>query len=218
MPNKHNPQRTQQIVALYCENNTLQFVADRFGLTRERIRVILNEAGIHTKIRIKSPKPPKFGKKRITSKERFWSKVDKTGGEDSCWDWIAKTHHSFGYGCMLFNKKYWYSHQLAYYLTYGTPKQWVLHNCGNAKCCNPKHLKDGTPLENAADRLRHGRNNVGKGENHGNAKLNDMKVKEIKTILLTKQLSHSQIGIQFGVSPKTISSISANHTWNHIQI
>jgi len=42
------------------------------------------------------------------------------------------------------------AHRLAYVLTYGEfdDALHVMHNCDTKLCCNPKHLKLGTDLEN----------------------------------------------------------------------
>lgn len=87
---------------------------------------------------------------------RFWSRVDKSGGAESCWPWMRGCHPT-GYGvfsCPLW--KHNYAHQAAYYFAHGESAiNNVLHRCGVPQCCNPRHLYDGTQKENAADRNQH---------------------------------------------------------------
>lgn len=89
--------------------------------------------------------------------ERFWSRVDKSGGDDACWQWIAGKG-SAGYGMVKIAKKRWLAHQFAFFLATGhEATNLVLHHCDNRLCCNPKHLYDGTPQDNARDMYERGR-------------------------------------------------------------
>lgn len=114
--------------------------------------------------------------------ERFWVKVDKSGGEDACWLWIAHRNEN-GYGTFGWkgnnSEK---AHRVAYELAYGVaPEQlYVLHTCDNPPCVNPKHLFLGTHQDNTDDRDRKGRNVVQYGENHWATKIPDDKVTEIR--------------------------------------
>ena len=38
-----------------------------------------------------------------TNEQRFWSKVDRSGGPESCWLWVAGKSH--GYGAFFFEGK-----------------------------------------------------------------------------------------------------------------
>lgn len=72
--------------------------------------------------------------------ERFWSKVDKSGGPDSCWGWKDKIQNS-GHGQFSWGNRPHNSHRIAYILEYGDPgKSKVYHTCKNKSCCNPNHL------------------------------------------------------------------------------
>lgn len=80
----------------------------------------------------------------------FWSRVSKQ--PDGCWIW---THNkmSQGYGVFYYKGKLWRAHRLAYFLIKGEIKEWVLHSCDVTSCCNPDHLRDGSPLDNAKDAM-----------------------------------------------------------------
>ena len=91
--------------------------------------------------------------------ERFWSKVDRSGGDQRCWIWLGALNTE-GYGvCRLWGVNG--AHRVAYYLTQGDPAgHFVLHSCpggDNPACCNPAHLRIGTPFENSQDMKVRGR-------------------------------------------------------------
>jgi len=88
----------------------------------------------------------------------FWSKVDRSGGCDACWQWVGKKDKR-GYGKVCIGCKDVLTHRLAYILTKGSiPKEMVIcHTCDNPPCCNPKHLSAGTHKDNVADAIAKGR-------------------------------------------------------------
>src|SRR2546426_177512 len=70
--------------------------------------------------------------------ERFWSKVNKT---ENCWNWIANSRGSNGYGGFWYEGKNLFAHRFSYELHYGKiPENMkVLHICDNPKCVRPDH-------------------------------------------------------------------------------
>lgn len=91
---------------------------------------------------------------------RFWEKVDRTGGPDSCWPWTgAAPKHRGGYGLFQSNQKPKGSHRVAWEFANGPipPGMQVLHRCDNPPCCNPAHLWIGTPQDNMSDKMNKGR-------------------------------------------------------------
>lgn len=83
--------------------------------------------------------------------KRFWSNVDKKGPND-CWEWKGYVGLN-GYG-RISNL---YAHRIAHSLATGWDvgsSEWILHNCDNPICCNPAHLRAGTPQDNVDDRER----------------------------------------------------------------
>lgn len=92
--------------------------------------------------------------------ERFWPKVDTSGGPSACWNWTA-SKKSGGYG--KFSKGgdngWMLAHRAAWEMTNGpiAVGAVVCHSCDNPSCCNPAHLFLGTQAENLSDMRRKGR-------------------------------------------------------------
>lgn len=94
--------------------------------------------------------------------ERFWSRVDQSGGPDVCWPWTAMRDKD-GYGRVKVQGGTMRAHRLARSLTDGRVPHGllVLHACDNPPCCNPAHLRAGTDLDNKADMVARGRQTSG---------------------------------------------------------
>ncbi len=89
---------------------------------------------------------------------KFWSRVDRSGGVNSCWPFIGAKPDKYGHSAagqgMAGSAA---AHVVAYTLAMGLPKApaWDLvlrHLCDFKPCCNPAHLMPGTVGENLADR------------------------------------------------------------------
>lgn len=102
--------------------------------------------------------PPDFTDDDI---DLFWSLVDrKTPAE--CWPWLGspgrKRHHT-SYGAFHRRGVSHVASRLAYRLAVGPIPHdlHILHSCDNPPCCNPAHLRAGTPKENSQDCIVRGR-------------------------------------------------------------
>ena len=93
-------------------------------------------------------------------RERFWSKVDRSGGPDACWPWMA-ARNEHGYGVMRIEGRNVRAHRVSLTLAAGKsdpgPSVKVLHSCDNPPCCNPAHLRYGTQGDNIRDAIERGR-------------------------------------------------------------
>lgn len=86
--------------------------------------------------------------RKLTRAERFWAKVDQSGGPDVCWPWLGRSRDAAGYG--RFSGKN--AHRLAWELANERPipeGQTIDHTCRNNDCCNPKHLEPVSVEENS---------------------------------------------------------------------
>lgn len=87
------------------------------------------------------------------------------------------------------------------------------HNDGSRTNCALTNLRWATPVENQADRKRHGTHLC--GNQVFGAKLTDDRVREIRA-LIAKGYRGPQIAESFGVSVSTIHLIRHNRIWRHV--
>lgn len=138
-------ERAEQIKALVARGMSGAAIAKEFGISRQRVAVIMSEFGIAKAPRVKKVKTYK----RKGALERLFSRREIQ--PNGCWNYtgcVAPT----GYGRISFNGESSYVHRTMFLLMGGDPELWVLHNCDNPKCFNPEHLRGGTAKENSADR------------------------------------------------------------------
>lgn len=135
--------------------------------------------------------------------ETFWNGVDKRGS-DECWPW--KRFAAGGYGRFRSGG----AHRYAYRLTYGeipAGKRFpVMHLCNNKLCCNPDHLKLGTPSDNVSGAYRDGL--IPLGKDHARAKFS------VELIMAVKNDARPQMELEriYGISQTHISRIKRSQT------
>lgn len=149
--------------------------------------------------------------------ERFWSKVDKSGGPDACWPWTAGRYPK-GYGSFYMRGRDHQSSRVAWVLLNGDPGDlFVCHECDNPPCCNPAHLFLGSNSDNIVDAVQKGRHyswfaeNRGavRGEKHPAAKLTAADAEAIRAdVRPTRELA-----AEYGVNGSTIRRIRAGTAW-----
>src|SRR5690606_12878457 len=133
---------------------------------------------------------------QFTPKEihRFWSKVDMSGGPNSCWEWQG-SRDADGYGRFTSNRskrlgfgpKSWVASRAAWLIHTGhlPGDLLVCHHCDNPPCVNPAHLFLGTNNDNMRDMNRKGRHPRKaawnpSGETNPRAKMTDEQVIEAR--------------------------------------
>lgn len=74
--------------------------------------------------------------------EKFWERVDQSGGPDACWLWMGPQTHQ-GYGRSTNGKQ---PHRIAWVLVGREliPGLTLDHLCRNRLCVNPIHLEQVT--------------------------------------------------------------------------
>ncbi len=141
-----------------------------------------------------------------TLAERFWAKVDRSGGPDGCWLWVGGDNGR-GYGRFWLNGRYEYSHRVSWIIANGPIAMGlgVLHKCDNQPCCNPEHLFLGTQKVNADDMKTKRRS--ASGHRHGRAKLSDADVGAARFANAAYGTSAKELATALGASVSHMRSI-----------
>jgi len=158
----------------------------------------------------------------MSLEERFWPKVDKDGPtmshmDSNCWVWTAaKT--KLGYGQFRVGSSMQYAHRVS--LSFGLgrmPQPQALHACDNPSCVRPSHLSEGTRERNMKEAYDRGRRQVAKcqGEQHGNAKLNESDVREIRKCCSEGE-TQAALSRRYGISGNCVSRIVRRKAWAHV--
>ncbi|MCK5643866.1 MAG: HNH endonuclease, partial [Gammaproteobacteria bacterium] len=144
-----------------------------------------------------------------------WSRVAKRG-RDACWLWTGATFVRGEYGAVRFEGKTQRANRVAYRLAVGlvSAGKKILHSCDNPPCCNPKHLYQGTDLDNVRDMDSRGRRKVviPKGTDHWAAKLTPKQVMKIRSLPGSQRV----LAKQFGVNRTTIARIRDRTIWRDL--
>ena len=158
---------------------------------------------------------------RGTLAERFWPKVDRSGGPDACWPWTANRLPT-GYGQIAARRadgtwrRGYGAHRVSYELNVGPIPDGhsVCHTCDNPPCVNPAHLFTAPPAVNTADMDSKGR----RGDHHpsgalnGRAVLTEEAAQEIRH-LHAAGVGYRRLATSFGVGKSTISRVIRGESW-----
>jgi hypothetical protein len=140
-----------------------------------------------------------------TLPQRFWSKV-LFGLPSECWVWQGGTD-SYGHGQIQLGRRgegTTTAQRVAFFLTHGYWPEYALHipvDCHNQLCCNPLHIYDGTPTDNALDKTADG--------THSGAKYR-FTVEEEQAIYeryIAGGITQAELGREYGVSHITAHTI-----------
>lgn len=155
---------------------------------------------------------------RPSAVDRFWAKVDRSGGPDACWLWTGSKTGGYGQfhaaaGTFVM------AHRFAWELTNGPIPAGLraCHQCDCPQCVNPAHLFLGTQADNVADCIAKGRRGVTpiKGERSWNAKLTDDAVRDIRRRCAAGEEQRA-IAAEYGISESTLSQIKNGQSWKHV--
>jgi predicted DNA binding protein len=89
----------------------------------------------------------------------------------------------------------------------------------------PDHLFLGTDLDNALDKVAKGRatsdaklhpEKLRRGEEHGQAKLTEAQVIDIRARYTPHVVTISQLADEFGVGRETVNAVLQRRTWRHL--
>lgn len=120
---------------------------------------------------------------------KFIERIDAEGGLNSCWPWLANKY-STGYGRFKYKGKEHLAHRFAYALFWNTmieEEKVIMHICDNPTCCNPLHLKMGTPLENVQDKMTKNRFSNGVKKNKTNKPYSSLQITRLHLAGYTNQ-------------------------------
>ena len=189
----------------------------------------------------RSQRMPRGVYARPSNKERFWARVDRSGGPDACWTWKKIPPKSKGYGYFTVStpngKVGTLAHRFSWELTNGPIPSGdghqgtcVCHHCDNRACVNPAHLFLGTQRENIADCIRKGRRNnphgakhfsrtkphlVPRGVERYNAKITEDDVRDIRSRVKAGE-PYPSIAASYGLNRHNIANIVLRRTWKHV--
>lgn len=163
---------------------------------------------------------------RIVSPEcisRFWCKVDQSGGPTACWPW-KEGHTKDGYGCFWGGKtlRSIRANRFALAITKGIREDALaLHSCDNPSCCNPEHLRSGTPKQNSQEMAQRGRNRGGpvgtiRGEAINSAKVTEVIVRKIRQEYIPHKVGLALLGKKYGLAVASVYKIVTRKSWAHV--
>lgn len=153
--------------------------------------------------------------------------IQAHGDSDECLDWPYQKN-IYGYGTVYVHTKRWLVHRYAFKLVHGRIYRslLVIHSCDRPCCYNPKHLSQGTYLDNVRDMDRKGRRvNTPRyghgplpklqGEKHHNAKYTSEDILTIRRRWRNGE-TQSAIARDYNVSQGTIGNIVRRVSWKHL--
>ena len=149
---------------------------------------------------------------------RFDRFVDRSDGPDACWLWRG-SKSGRGYGVFWFDGHQTAATRVAWYLAHGsrpTETQVVRHTCDNPPCVNPAHLLVGSQQENVADMWQRDRAASFAGEAHGQARLTDDDIRNIRE-RLAEGGTVKEVAAEYGISGRTVRAVRSGERWGHVR-
>ena len=134
---------------------------------------------------------------------------------DDCLIWPFSVRN--GYGQLWVGGTLRYVHSLVCERFHGPRPEGMQAShgpCHNRRCFNPRHLSWKSRAENEADKLRDGTHI--RGEAHGEAKLTEREVRELRWQWETGEWTQQALASEFGVSRSTVQNTLARKVWVHV--
>lgn len=133
---------------------------------------------------------------------------------NGCLELIVGLKNKRGYGSVKREGRQIGTHRWIFFINNSYIPEVVMHKCDNPKCINPLHLEAGNNKKNAEDMVKKNRQCYGE-KNKGGNKLNEIQVKQIKSLIPTMSLQ--KIANQFNVSKKMILLIKQGKRWKYVK-
>lgn len=164
---------------------------------------------------------------------RFYRSV-QVGTDSECWLWRGYCDRD-GYGRVdppnaVHGERR--THRIAFILAHGVipAGALVMHVCDCPACCNPRHLRVGSPLDNMRDKISKGRMRPRSftdeqrarhramfvGEKSTSVKLTTEAVVRIRAMYAQGGCSQRALAREFGVAQQSISRIVRRTRWSHL--
>jgi hypothetical protein len=146
--------------------------------------------------------------------DRFWSRVDRSGGPDGCWPWTGRREN--GYGWIWFEGRDRRTHRVSWAIAHGIPVAQIPGHvrhfvCDNPPCCNPRHLAIGTRAENMRDMATHRRS--ARGERVHGARLTADAAADIRRRYVPQRVTMRMLAAEHGVAITTVWAVLHGQTW-----
>lgn len=153
--------------------------------------------------------PKHFTPRGTPTAQRLEAMTDRSAGPEGCWPFIGSRSRD-GYGRLSVDGALRSAHVVALIDATGEDHRLTklaLHSCDNPPCCNPAHLRWGTPSDNMRDMYDRGRHTK---RGH---KLTDADVLAIRA--RGGETLHA-LAAEFGVSFGLIHQIRRGVIWRHL--
>ena len=169
----------------------------------------------------------------LEARIRFWRKIVIGQGSKGCWLWIGALGGS-GYGNFTdraHGRQNIPAHVFCWKMYNGPipPERILGHKCDIKNCVRPDHLFLTTFAGNSKDMVLKGRSKCGaehplnihperrpRGERHGQAKLTESQVREIRDAYSQGTISQQSLATHYGVTQSLIGHVVRRTIWTHI--
>lgn len=151
---------------------------------------------------------------------RFWTHVDRSGGEDACWIWkdnvVRAPNTGLEYGLFgVSNTETVLAHRFAWVLVHGEiPEGQIVRHvaCRTTRCVNVRHLALGTHRDNYMDMRADGTERKVCGARHPAAKLTEGDIQQARMGRAAGR-TIANMARELGVSPTTLGDAISGRSW-----